>query len=91
MKLPIRINKEKFEKEPEIPPELIDEAVKIAEKLKRSEFVLFWLECKAKESEEHFDSWLKFVQESTHQELTNMIHELGEECLKEFIDKYKIK
>lgn len=90
VELPIRkIKSDKIEKEPEIPQELIDKAVEIAEKIKRSELVLFWLECKAKESEENFDSWLKFVQESSHQELINMIHELGENGLKELIKEFK--
>jgi len=91
MELPIRINKEKFEKDPEIPQELIDKAVEIAERIKRSEFVIFWLKCKAREPEKDFDFWLEYVQKSSHQELTNMIHELGEEGLKEFVKEFKNK
>jgi len=43
MEIPIRIKKEKIEEDPEISQELIDKAVEIAEKIKRSEFVIFWL------------------------------------------------
>lgn len=89
MEIPIqRIKSKKIEKEPEIPQELIDEAVEIAKKIKRSDLAIFWLKIKARESEEHFDSWLQFVYESSHQELINMIHELGENGLRELIKEF---
>jgi len=89
MEIPIKIKKVKIEEEPEIPQELIDKAVEVAEKITRPELAAFWLECKSQESEEDFDLWLKFVQGSTHQELNNMIHELGNDGLEKFIKKFK--
>lgn len=66
----------------------LKEVIKIAEGLKRSDLVIFWLQQAAKDSEKSFDMWLADMQSFSKQEIIDIIHELGPETGKEFIDKF---
>ncbi|OGM94665.1 hypothetical protein A2524_02055 [Candidatus Wolfebacteria bacterium RIFOXYD12_FULL_48_21] len=67
----------------------LNEAIKIAEGLKRSDLIIFWLQQEAKESEASFDNWFKDLQLFSKQEIIDIIHELGPKVGQEFIDKFK--
>lgn len=62
--------------------------IQIAESLKRSDLIVFWLQQEAKESEEAFNIWMKDLQHFSKQEIIDIIHELGPKVGKEFLEKF---
>jgi hypothetical protein len=88
----IKIHKEHKRVKDEMPEyqvdeKILNEAIKIAEKIKRSDLILFWLEDAAKESEDYFSEWLKDIVSFSKQELIDIIHELLERFIREFRDR----
>ncbi len=87
--------KRSYEKNKEGAPEFgwdekeLEEVVKIAEGLKRSDLIIFWLQQEARESEESFDIWVKVLQNFSKQEIIDIIHELGPGAGKEFLKKFE--
>ncbi|MHB8173511.1 MAG: hypothetical protein ACYDFU_03500 [Nitrospirota bacterium] len=61
----------------------------MADRLTRSQLVIFWLEDAARYSEEYFDKWLKDISKFSKQELTDIIHEIGPESGEMFLGKFK--
>ncbi len=62
--------------------------VEIAEALRRSELVSFWLEEAAKESERSFDAWFHALQNFSKQDIIDIINEIGPEAGERFIKRF---
>lgn len=89
--------KRSYEKIKERAPEFgwgekeLDKVIEIAEGLKRSDLIIFWLQDAAKESETSFDNWLKDLGHFSKQEIIDIIHEIGPEAGKKFIEIFDKK
>ena len=68
--------------------EELNKVIEIANGLKRSDLVIFWLQDAAGASEESFNSWFKSLEHFSKQEIIDIIHEIGPEAGKRFIEKF---
>lgn len=67
----------------------LEEVIRLARHLKKSDLFIFWLQRAAKHSEEFFDDWLNDISKFSKNELIDIIHELGPKGGEEFIKKFK--
>lgn len=68
--------------------ELYRKVVKITQKLKRSDLLLFWLKDSAQRSEKEFDTSLSYMPKFSKQEIVDIMAELGKKTLVKFVKEF---
>lgn len=69
-------------------PKVLKDVQVVAEKLKKSELFIFWLNEVSRRSEKYFDTWLVDLARFSKQELIDVIHEIGPEAGGRFLKQY---
>ncbi len=67
----------------------LEEVIRLARHLKKSDLFIFWLQQAAKKSEKFFDVWLNDIGKFSKDDLVDIIHELGPKGGEEFLRKFK--